>query len=207
MITLLSQRRTPDTQQTCGGRSRRPASHDRRYGHCRSLAKMDARLTRSIGVIPTNGAYWQVFGVKRQARVPCHLSYRRAPPGRCSEAGDFALSRGVKARSEISALSDAPSPPASFCLPQGAGGDFDLVARTRFRRLTPRQIDATAVWRPFCSYSRTQSSSAARRRWRSCPLQHPHRRAVPHHLRRECPRGCRLSGKRLHQKPLLSARQ
>jgi hypothetical protein len=31
------------------------------------------------------------------------------------EEGDFAPSRGVKARAEISALSDAPSPPASFC--------------------------------------------------------------------------------------------
>ena len=31
------------------------------------------------------------------------------------EEGDFALSRGMKARAEISALSDTPSPPASFC--------------------------------------------------------------------------------------------
>ena len=30
-------------------------------------------------VIPVNGAYWQAFGVKKQARVVCHPSYRRAP--------------------------------------------------------------------------------------------------------------------------------
>ena len=35
--------------------------------------------------------------------------------------------RGVKARSEISALSDAPSPPASFCLPQGGGRRIQLM--------------------------------------------------------------------------------
>jgi hypothetical protein len=27
----------------------------------------------------TNGGYWQVFGLKKQARVGCHPSYRRAP--------------------------------------------------------------------------------------------------------------------------------
>ena len=47
------------------------------------------------------------------------------PTGTVIEEGDFALSRGVKARSEISALSDAPSPPVLFACRKGAGGIFN----------------------------------------------------------------------------------
>ena len=56
-----------------------------------------------------NGAYWQAFGLKTQARVVCHPLSRRAPL-RMLEGG----LRGVRARSERPLDTDAPSPPAPF---------------------------------------------------------------------------------------------
>ena len=70
-----------------------------------------------------NGAYWQAFGLKTQARVVCHPLSRRAPL-RMLEGGIFGhCLRGVRARSERPLDSDAPSPPAPFfAQPEGAGG-------------------------------------------------------------------------------------
>jgi hypothetical protein len=51
-------------------------------------------------VIPVNGGYWQAFGVKKQARIACLPSYRRAPL-RMLERGILRIMLGgVRARSE-----------------------------------------------------------------------------------------------------------
>ena len=40
----------------------------------------------------SDGAYWQVFGAKKQALVACHASYRGAPLQKCSKGYFRALS-------------------------------------------------------------------------------------------------------------------
>ena len=71
-----------------------------------------------------NGAYWQASGVKKQAQVACHPSYRRAPLGECFEAETSRISAWREGALGAPPDSDAPSPPVPFflALPEGAGG-------------------------------------------------------------------------------------
>jgi hypothetical protein len=92
-----------------------------------------------------NGGYWQEFGVKKQARVACHPSYRRAPL-RMLERGSFAhCRRGVRARSERPLSPTRLRRPLPFAQPQHRGGRHapDSAVTSLGNRLTMVVIFAT----------------------------------------------------------------
>ena len=58
-----------------------------------------------------DGAYWQAFGRKKQARVACRPVSRRAPLGRCSKGEASRIVPWCEARSERPPLFRRASPP------------------------------------------------------------------------------------------------
>jgi hypothetical protein len=66
-----------------GGGSRSRAGE--RSGMRNPTGGGEAAALRPVEGVVRNGAYWEAFDFKKQARVACHPSYRRAPLQKCSK--------------------------------------------------------------------------------------------------------------------------